>query len=688
MDSQENSFVRLISQEEVQCRLRGEVYKSGRTNYGYKIFVRNTTATVENVVYEAGDCVVYCDEQFNKGDIIEAEGIPECFDEAMNPGEFNTKLYYSSLKICFRMYPESIILIKHNQNPIYSLADTVRNKLSDTLYELTDEKSASVFAAMLLGEKDELDSGISDLFSACGIGHILAISGLHISLIGMGFYKILRKTGLGYAGGMIIAGSMIIFYGIITGNGVSTIRAVIMFLVAVYANVIGRTYDLISATALAATVMLMDSPLLIYNSGFLLSYTAIIGIGAVNPALCKIITSENKIIKAILSGLSVQLVTLPVIMYSYHEIPVYSVLINLIVIPLMTYVMVSALSASVIGSFVPVIGNFCIGPGVYILKIYEWLCNFCLKLPGAVWICGRPEMWQIVIYYIVLGMSLVLITYKEKVKYSVGIVIALIIIILRFNNSFEVTFLHVGQGDGIFIRSGKYNILVDGGSSDNKSLYDYTLEPFLMSEGVEVIHYAFVTHPDSDHMSGVKDLLKKGKIKMETLVLPSIANEDEAYTELADLAEECGVNVVTIHSGMKMKVGGTEFTCIHPEFESSITERNDYSTVLLVEYGDFQMLLTGDISSVQEAVIADSFAEPVNIDVLKAAHHGSGSSNSLEFLSKFNPNTIIISCGEDNEYGHPAADALNRMETVGANIRCTYEDGAIIYKRGDIRVFL
>lgn len=687
-NSQENSFVKMISHEGCVSVIRGEVYKSGKTNYGYKIFVRNTIATVDNITYEAGDCVIYCDEQFDKGDVIEASGVAEGFDEAMNPGEFNTKQYYHSLKIGYRMYPDEIVLIKPNQNPIYSLADRVRNKLSDTLYKLTDEKSASVFAAMLLGEKNELDSEISDLFSICGIGHILAISGLHISLIGMGFYKMLRKFGLGYVGGMFIAGSMIIFYGFITGNSVSTIRAIIMFLVAVFANVIGRTYDLVSATALAATVMLMDSPLLIYNSGFILSFTAIIGIGAVNPALCKIITTENKIIKALVSGFSIQLVTLPIVMYNYYEIPVYSVLINLIVIPLMTYVMISALSASIIGSCIPMIGQFCIGPAVYILKIYEWLCNFCLRLPGAVWICGKPDMWQIVVYYSVLGISLILITYKEKLKYSMGIMIALIIIMLRFNNSFEVTFIHVGQGDGIFIRSGKYNILVDGGSSDNKSLYDYTLEPFLMSEGVDVIHYAFVTHPDSDHMSGVKDLLSKGKINIETLILPSVAKEDEAYSELANLAKNCGVNVVTIHSGMKIELGKTLFTCLHPEAESAVTERNEYSTVLLVEYGDFQMLLTGDISSVQEEIIADKLDTDVSIDVLKAAHHGSGSSNSMNFLRKFNPDTVVISCGKDNEYGHPAKAALERMAAVNAKIRCTYIEGAIIYKRGGIRVFL
>lgn len=684
----ESNFVKELSREKIYCEIRGEVYKSSKTLYGYKLFVKNTTAIVEDRKYEGGNCVVYCDGGFNKGDIIIAAGKAENFEKSSNPGEFNSRQYYYSLKIHYKIYAETIALSEKNKNPIYSLSDKAGNKLRNTLYKLTDDKSASVFAAMLLGDKDELDSEISELFSVCGIGHILAISGLHISLIGMGFYKLLRKMGFGYVGGMFIAGSMIIFYGSITGNGISTIRAIIMFLVAVYANVAGRTYDLISATALAATVMLIDSPLLIYNSGFVLSFMAIVGIGIVNPALCKVIPSKNKIIKSIVSGFSIQLVTLPVIMYSYYEIPVYSVLINLIVIPLMTYVMVSALSAGIIGIWFPLIGKFCIGLGVYILRLYERLCNLCLKLPGAVWICGKPDLWQIFVFYIILGISVWLIYNKEQVRYSIGITVSLMIIVLRFNNSFELTFIDVGQGDGIFIRSGKYNILVDCGSSDNKSLYEYTLEPFLMSEGADVIDYVFVTHPDSDHISGIKDLLETGKIQVKTLILPSVQTEDEAYMELCNIAEVAGAEVGTIHKGVKMQIGDTYFTCLHPECESIITDRNDYSTVLLAEYEDFQVLLTGDISSRQEEMIAASVEKAVDIDVLKAAHHGSGSSSSLMFLQKFNPETVVISCGKNNEYGHPAKEALERMEQIGAYIRCTYEEGAIIYKMGGIRVFL
>lgn len=685
---QESDFVKELSRDRIYCEIKGEVYNSSKTMYGYKLFVKNTTVTVEESEYDGGRCVVYCEENFNKGDIISVLGKSEGFEQNSNPGEFNSQQYYYSLKIHYKMYAEIITLLEKNKNPIYSMSDKAGNKLRDTLYKLTDDKSASVFSAMLLGDKDELDSEISDLFSTCGIGHILAISGLHISLIGMGFYKLLRKMGLGYVGGMLIAGSMIIFYGSITGNGISTIRAIIMFLLAVYANVAGRTYDLISATALAATIMLIDSPLLIYNSGFLLSFMAIVGIGVVNPALCKIIPSENKIIRSIVSGFSIQLVTLPVIMYSYYEIPVYSILINLIVIPLMTYVMVSALSAGIIGIWFPLIGKFCIGPGVYILRLYEQLCKLCLKLPGAVWICGKPDSWQIVAFYIVLGISVWFMHHRKQIRYAFGMAVSIVIIVLRFNYSFELTFIDVGQGDGIFIRSGNYNILVDCGSSDNKSLYEYTLEPFLMSEGVAVIDYVFVTHPDSDHISGIKDLLRSDKIQVKTLILPSVQTEDEAYVELCNIAEEAGAEVGTIHRGIRMKIGVTDFTCLHPENESTITDRNDYSTVLLAEYEDFEVLLTGDISSGQEELIAGLIEKNVDIDILKASHHGSGFSSSLIFLQKFNPETIVISCGKDNEYGHPAKEALERMEQIGAYIQCTYEEGAIIYKRGGIRVFL
>ena len=675
-----DEFVKNITNEGLQCTITGEVSDVRRSGYGYKIFIKNVYAKFNDTKCRTTNGIIYADEKFHKGDMIEIHGNAKLFDSADNPGEFDLRRYYETLKIYYRIYPDKINQLKSNTNPVYNLAEQISDRLDGTFYKITDDASASVFSAMLLGNKDYLDEEISDLFSTCGIGHILAISGLHISLIGMGIYRIIRKLGYGYISAMVISGSLIVFYGIMTGNGTSTVRALIMFMISVYANVAGRTYDLVTAASLAAFVMLVDSPLLIYNSGFLLSFGAIAGIGIINPVLLKLIKKKNKLKESMISGLSIQLSTIPILMYSYFQIPVYSVLLNLIVVPLMSVVMISALFACVLGSFSEAVGKICIGPGVYILKGYEYLCNLCLELPNAVWTCGRPELWQIVLYYAILGITLYIVYKTEKLSGVVGVFVAFFLVSVRFRGDFQVYFLDVGQGDCIFIRCKECTILVDGGSSDEKSLYEYSLEPFLLSQGVAKLDYAIVTHPDNDHISGLRTLLKEGVIEVETVLIPEIQNDD-AYTELCDIAQKSGAYVQNIHSNMVLDTYGMSVKCFHPAEGFTASDRNDYSTVLGIEYGDFTILLTGDISEHVEKKILKDIKGFKDVDILKAAHHGSRYSNTSEFLEILNPKTVVISCGEDNDYGHPHTEAINRIEAVGADIRITAKEGAIFFEK-------
>lgn len=648
------------------CEIEGSVDKVLKSTYGYKLWLKD-----EGVI-------VYSDEKYNIGDRILVKGEAAPFENARNPGGFNTRNYYKGFHINYMVSADEITLLKKNENPIYILADKLKNKLTDSFYTIADEKHGSVFTAMLLGDKDELDEGVYSLFSASGIGHILAISGLHISIIGMGLYKIIRKMGVGYVPAMIICGALILFYGVMTGNGVSTVRAIIMFLLAVYANVVGRTYDLVSAACFAGLVMLLESPFLVYNGGFILSFGAIGGIGVINPVIMKTFDVKGKLLSSVVGGVSIQLATIPVIMYTYYEIPMYSVILNLVVVPLMTYVMIFALIGGVAGCFSVNLGQFMVGISIYILDLYEKLCVIFSKLPMSVWTCGKPKMWQMLVYYAVLGISLWLMHKYGKKRFVTGVFISVIIIILRFNNPFEAYFLDVGQGDSIFIRSGENTFLVDGGSSDEKSLYDYTLEPFLLSEGVSKIDYVFVTHPDNDHMSAIVDMMEKNKIKIDTLVVSGTPEDDEGFSKLYALADKNGTDVMVMKKGDVISDGSIRMKCIYPLNAHSELDRNDGSVVLEVNYQEFSMLLTGDISEKTEKAIFDEISQ---VDVLKVAHHGSGDSSCDEFLEKVKPEVAIISCGKNNSYGHPHEDTIHRLTEVGCQIRYTMEEGAIIFAK-------
>ena len=219
---------------------------------------------------------------------------------------------------------------------------------------------------------------------------------------------------------------------------------------------------------------------------------------------------------------------------------------------------------------------------------------------------------------------------------------------------------------------------MDGGSSDEKSLYDYTLEPFMLSKGVSQIDYAVVTHPDSDHMSGVVDLLEKGKIRIGTLVVSGTPEDDEAFQELYALADKNGSKVMVMKKGDVISDGKVRVKCIYPMDAGSASDRNDTSLVLEVTYEDFSLLLTGDISQTVEKEILD---EVSTVDVLKVAHHGSGDSSCMEFIEKTRPGIAVISCGKDNSYGHPHGDTIHRLLSVGSQIRYTMKEGAIVFAK-------
>lgn len=652
--------------------VEGMIYNVKESSYGYQLFIRKN-------IFDKKRYVVLTDTYYPNGSRIIAKGNFSEFSIPTNPGEFDSRTYYNSLKICCRIKADEIIVKNEHYNLIYYYASRASDKINSTYNKICDEKYASVFGAMLLGKKDELDSELRDLLSSGGIGHILAISGLHISMIGMAVYKLLRKADMNYLISMIVSSLFIFFYGIMTGNGVSTIRALIMFSVYVYANVAEKTYDMISAASLAALISLIDSPMLIYNCSFLLSYMAVVGIVYVYGALSKSINCKNKIINGFAASLSIQICTLPVTLYFFYQVPVLSVFLNIIVIPLMSIVMFSAVSGGIAGLVFTGPGMIFIGPAVYIIKFYEWLCKLNEKIPWSVYTAGRPSIFRIFIYYLLVFLIVYLVTEKKKNKINLGIAACVLFLMVKIRTGFTAVFLDVGQGDCIFMQNKDgTTFLVDCGSSDKKMLYEYTLKPFLLSQGCDRLDYVIVTHCDSDHISGLKELFINNDIKVSNLVMPDTTLIDSDYENLVSIAESAGSSVSRIYEGMNLKRKDMSVCCLHPEPDYITSEKNDYSTTLLVRYKDYGILLTGDISGDVERHILDKNIPYKDINILKAAHHGSRNSNTEDFISYFNPDEVIISCGKDNSYGHPHEETLERFSKYGVRVRRTDELGAII----------
>ncbi len=221
-------------------------------------------------------------------------------------------------------------------------------------------------------------------------------------------------------------------------------------------------------------------------------------------------------------------------------------------------------------------------------------------------------------------------------------------------------------------------VTVDGGSTNVKKAGQNRIIPYLKAECISEIDYAVMTHADTDHTSGLIEMLKQSDnygVRVRNLVLLDIVEKDDAYNQMVRLAEEHGVKVLYITKGDFMRFGKIELKCIHPGDETKAENRNGYSTVLGLKYNKFSMLFTGDISSEQERELQTLLNH--SYTVLKVAHHGSKYSTSDEFLQWTQPKYSMISVGKKNMYGHPADETLKRLKQSGSQIFRTDENGCV-----------
>lgn len=617
------------------------------------------------------------------GDVIRAKGILKDFEKARNPGEFDNYLYYRSLGCHYACSVEDITAVLPSKIPIYRVFMLIRNKIRSIYRQICTPTASGIYQAMLLGEKEDLPKEIKELYSANGISHILAISGLHIAMLGMGLYSMLRRVG-GFTFSGILAGFIIFLYVLMTGSAVSACRAGIMFLIQLFSYICKRSYDMLSAAAVAMLLLLIKTPWFMYNSGFQLSFGAVFAIGILYPYLQQKIGIKNRICQSFFSSWSVFLVTVPILSWNFYEIAPYSILLNLIVIPLMALVMLSGMLGGVAAICSPEAGRFLIALGEILLFFYQWLCSEIQKLPGSQWIMGKPTMINIVFYYLVLSGILVLWKKRGIIVLFILLLFLPCILTLQKKQDIYVCFLDVSQGDGIYMETKEgIRILVDGGSTDKKNLYKKTLLPFLKSKGVKQIDYAIVTHPDEDHISALRELIQNREIKISQLLLPkiSIDIQDSSYQSLVLLAKEVGIPVGFLSEQNQLHIGNLSITCLYPYQGLKTEGRNGYSTVLSVSYKEFSMLLTGDLdSSGEKYLIENPWLKPEPYTILKVAHHGSKYSSQKEFIEKFSADYAVISCGKKNSYGHPHKETLERLKQAGITTITTMEQGAVIWE--------
>ena len=705
------------------------------------ISVQETTGrnseSVQGAGVSAGNVMITCAgvdfgaEALNylPGSRIQAEGWIYLFPKATNPGQFDTRNYYLGNKIQAGMKADSVTVTRAENAVFRQKLLWLEMKLFASLEQVCESRDAGVFQALLLGNSRQVEEDTKQLYQEGGIAHLLSISGLHISCIAMVIYQVFRRCTGSFPWGMTGGVFFLLCYGIIVGNKVSALRAMIMFCCMMGANVTGRKYDLLSAAGLAAILILLQYPMQIYQTGFWMTFLAVVGIGVVYPAVFTFIGKSSRWLQSLLFSASVQMMVLPVILYSGYVCSVYTVLLNLLVIPLAAYLLFSAAGGAVGGLFSSSIGMFLAGAGHYILNWYDWLCTKMLALPGARMVTGQPDLWQIFLYYSVLLLAVCLMRFlgdKKKAEerglsreylfqrkqlhsleqpqspgqllsseevfrlhrrkcirlllLATGSLLLYGMLQKRPDGMLHITMLDVGQGECIHLQLPQGgHILMDGGSTDVSSSGTYRIEPYLLSQGVEQIDLLIVTHPDADHCNGILELLERGQILVKELYLGSMWEED-AWEEILTYTAQKNIPVRYAKAGDRFVFSGVEISCLHPT--DPVTEENDNSIVLQLEYGDFSALFTGDISMEAE----DFLPELRSVTLLKVPHHGSKYSASTSLLEVCTPKIAFISCGLGNQYGHPHEELLQRLEDAQCQWYATKKSGALFLETDGSRV--
>lgn len=662
-------------------------------------------------------CYVEEGKEPRLGSYVLVSGESALFSTPRNPGGFDQEMYYRIQNIAFSMKKAEILAEGNTYSKYHEGLYRLRRRMERVFEQTMSEKDASIMKAMILGNKAELDKESKQLYQRSGISHILAISGLHISLIGMGLYRLLRKMRMPAVLSAVLAVAVMVMYGDMVGSSASAFRAIFMFALKMGAEVLHRTYDMLTALAMAAVGILLEQPLYIYHAGFLLSFGAIVGIGCMLDVL-KTDTKQmlvnkkiqkrreyiknlclNNITESLLGSGSIFLIHFPIMLSVYYEFPIYSFLLNLVIIPAMSLVMGLGLGCIMAGS----LGIGVFGAGIaqilawgchILLSLFEILCEGVLELPGASWIVGEPPVWRVVVFY---SVALLLFFVHKYCRYAskgklclpfvikmIWILVAVGILTQKTYSGLSITMLDVGQGDGIWLETDTgHHYLIDGGSTSEDKLCEYTLEPFLKQTGTAVIDAVFLTHLDKDHTSGVLELLEsESGIEIRKVVIAKAAMRDETYEELVMLCREQGVSLQYAEAGDMLYDGGLNLEVLHPSADYVTDSRNAYSLVMKLEYGDFHALFTGDVEADGENFVAEALPEDWECHLYKVAHHGSRNSNSLELLEKIQPKLAIISCEEDNSYGHPHEETLERLAEVGSKVMVTKDCGAIIVEVG------
>ena len=635
-----------------------------------------------------------------------------------NPGAFDALAYYESEGIIGSVSAERVEYDEKERVWISRILSDIREAGKAAICRVLPEREAGVMAAMLLGEKAGVDKELKELYQKNGIAHILAISGLHVALLGGALTGILLKLGLTRRKASVITIVILVFYGFLTGFSPATLRAVIMITSVNLAGVFRRVSDLPTAMVCSLFLIILFQPWRVSSSGMLMSFLAVAGVGAQQMIYNDLFGKERflsvplflrRLVKtftgSVLLSFFVQLFLVPVMIRDYYSIAPYAVVLNLVVVPLLTVAVASGAVGMFLG-LIPVFvkaGTAAALPCRWILMFYEWLCRGMQIVPGQEVVTGHISDEEMAVMLLlaaaaagVLHLLLSGRNKKEKKWRFLFLTLAGVALcvglfagygVLRNCMRKELIFFDVGQGDGCLLHAAGTDILFDFGSTSKEDPGDKILIPGLKYYGVTAVDMAVISHTDKDHVDGILELLEDGEkegISTAAVCLAAGTEEDEMLRDILNAAERAGTEVYYVSAGDVIETDDPEvrLEVLYPN-PGDTGSGNDYSLVISLDAYGVRTLFTGDIGAETEAELISVLKERMDPDILKVPHHGSAYSSSEEFLKEISKegSIAVISVSRWNTYGHPAPSTLKRLQDAGFTIFRTDRNGAVIMEQ-------
>ena len=563
--------------------------------------------------------------------------------------------------------------------PLWCRPAVLRSQIGSLLSSVFPEDVSPFAKALLLGDSSELDYTVDTAFKISGIRHIIAVSGLHISILyGLICIVTLRQRHLTAAVGFPV----LLLFAAVAGFTPSVTRACIMVWLMLAAHIFDREYDPPTALAFSVLVMLTVNPMAFFSVSLQMSVSCVAGIllfqqkinswlkqkflwKKVPPKLRNMLCSSVSV-----SISAISLVT-PLTALYFGTVSLVSVLTNLLTlwaVSLIFYgLILLCLVFPLFGWLASMIASVLVWPVRYVLFVAKLMASLPL---AAVYTESIYIVVWLVFVYVLLGIFLLSRNRQPGVLICCGILGLSIALLASWTeplmDDVRITMLDVGQGQSILLQSGGRTFLVDCGGDDDIQTADLISEN-LLSQGIQKLDGIILTHYDQDHSGALHPLLTR--IDTNLLILPDIRND----FELPDSDAE----ILWVWEDMELSFGNSRMVIYGPVYSGM---DNENSLCVLFDTEKCDILITGDRTDFGERMLLRRENLP-DVDVLVAGHHGAENSTSEQLLSAVTPETVLISAAENNRYGHPSPMLLQRLEKFGCTVFRTDKNGTILIRR-------